>query len=170
MNETSIATLVAWGVISVFGIGFLIWLTKEEERDDLGGYDERQLLARGKATQVGMIAGLLYLFLLQLTEFWADFPLTMQEVSILGILVMLVTFETVAIWKDAYVRVREKEGIAIAKANGIYKGRQPASCSDFDRVVTLWQLGEITAVEAARRLEISPSTFYRRVKGGAKNV
>ena len=113
MNETSIATLVAWGVISVFGIGFLIWLTKEEERDNLGGYDERQLLARGKATQAGMIAGLLYLFLLQLTEFWADFPLTMQEVSILGILVMLVTFETVAIWKDAYVRVREKEGSSI---------------------------------------------------------
>lgn len=116
MNGTSIATLVAWGIISVFGIGFWIWLTKDEERDDLGGYDERQLLARGKATQAGMIAGILYLFLLQLTEFWADFPLTMQEVSILGILVMLVTFETVAIWKDAYVRVREKEGSAIGWA------------------------------------------------------
>lgn len=113
MNETSIATLVAWGTISVFGFGFLIWLGRDEEKDDLGGFDERQLLARGKATQAGMIAGIVYLFLLQLAELWADFPLTMQEVSILGILVMLVTFETVAIWKDAYVRVREKESRAI---------------------------------------------------------
>ena len=113
MNETSIATLVAWGTITVFSIGFLHLLTKDEEKDDLGGYDERQLLARGKATQAGMIAGIVYLFLLQLAELWADFPLTMQEVSILGILVMLVTFETVAIWKDAYVRVREKESSSI---------------------------------------------------------
>lgn len=113
MNGTSIATLVAWGIISVFGFGFLIWLRRDEEKDDLGGFDERQLLARGRATQAGMIAGVLYLFLLQFAVLWEDFPLSIQEVSILGILVMLITFETVAIWKDAYVRVREKESSAI---------------------------------------------------------
>ena len=116
MNETSIATLVAWGVISVFGIGFLIWLTKEEERDDLGGYDERQMLARGKANSAALTAGIGYLFLLQFANLWEAFPLSIQEVSAIGILVMLLTYASVAIWKDAYVRVREKEGSAIGWA------------------------------------------------------
>ena len=113
MNETSIAALVAWSIISVFGIGFWIWLTKDEERDDLGGYDERQLIAQGKANKAGLTAGLVYLFLLQLAELWEDFPLSIQEVSIIGILVMTLTFATVAIWKDAYIRLREKEGSRI---------------------------------------------------------
>ena len=116
MNETSIATLVAWGVISVFGIGFLIWLTKEEEKDNLGGFDERQLLARGKANSAALTAGIGYLFLLQFADLWEGFPLSIQEVSAIGILVMLLTYATVAIWKDAYVRVREKEGSAIGWA------------------------------------------------------
>ena len=116
MNGTSIATLVAWGIISVFGIGFWIWLTKDEERDDLGGYDERQLLARGKANSAALTAGIGYLFLLQFADLWEAFPLSIQEVSAIGILVMLLTYASVAIWKDAYVRVREKEGSAIGWA------------------------------------------------------
>ena len=59
---------------------------------------------------------------------------------------MLTIFGAVAELEREYILQRQKEGIAIAKANGIYKGRQPVSCSDFDRVVTLWQLGELTAV------------------------
>ena len=113
MNETSIATLVAWGIISVFGIGFWIWLTKDEERDDLGGFDERQLLARGKANSAALTAGIGYLFLLQFADLWEGFPLSIQEVSAIGILVMLLTYVTMAIWKDAYLRLREKEGSRI---------------------------------------------------------
>ncbi len=81
---------------------------------------------------------------------------------------MLTIFGAVAELERAYILERQKEGIAIPKANGIYKGRQAAPCTDFDREVTLWQLGEITAVEAARRLNISISTFYRKVKGVRK--
>ena len=114
MNEASIATLVAWGTISVFGFGFLIWLGRDEEKDNLGGYDERQLLARGKANSAAFTAGIGYLFLLQLAEFWEDFPLSIQEVSTIGMLVMVLTFATVAIWKDAYLRLRQKEGSSIA--------------------------------------------------------
>ena len=83
---------------------------------------------------------------------------------------MLTIFGAVAELEREYILQRQKEGIAIAKANGVYQGRPPMACPDFDRVVTQWQSGEITAQEAARRLGISPSTFYRRVKGGAKNV
>ena len=83
---------------------------------------------------------------------------------------MLTIFGAVAELEREYILQRQKEGIAIAKANGTYKGRPPTVCPDFDRVLILWQSGEITAQEAARRLGISSSTFYRRVKGGAKNV
>ena len=31
-------------------------------------------------------------------------------------------------------------------------------------VVSQWLRGEMTAVEAQRRLELSPSTFYRKVR------
>ena len=82
---------------------------------------------------------------------------------------MLTIFGAVAELERAYILERQKEGIAIAKSNGIYKGRPPTACPDFDRVVTLWQSGEITAVEAARRLKISPSTFYRKLKGGRQH-
>ena len=81
---------------------------------------------------------------------------------------MLTIFGAVAELEREYILQRQKEGIAIAKANGVYKGRKPSVCLDFDRVVTLWQTGEITAVEAARRLQISPSTFYRKLKGVKK--
>ena len=81
---------------------------------------------------------------------------------------MLTIFGAVAELEREYILQRQKEGIAIAKANGTYKGRPPTACPDFDRVVTLWQSGEITAVEAARRLGISPSTFYRKLKGGKR--
>lgn len=81
---------------------------------------------------------------------------------------MLTIFGAVAELEREYILQRQKEGIAIAKANGIYKGRPSVPHPDFDRVVTLWQTGEITAVEAARRLKISPSTFYRKLKGGVK--
>ena len=82
---------------------------------------------------------------------------------------MLTVFGAVAELERAYILERQREGIAIAKSNGAYKGRPPAVCPDFDRVVTLWQSGEITAVEAARRLKISPSTFYRKLKGGRQH-
>ena len=82
---------------------------------------------------------------------------------------MLTIFGAVAELEREYILQRQKEGIAIAKANGTYKGRPPTACPDFDRVVTLWQSGEVTAQEAARRLGISPSTFYRKLKGGKSN-
>ena len=81
---------------------------------------------------------------------------------------MLTIFGAVAELERAYILERQREGIAIAKSNGIYKGRPPTACPDFDRVVTLWQSGKITAVEAAQRLKISPSTFYRKLKGGKR--
>lgn len=79
---------------------------------------------------------------------------------------MLTVFGAVAELERAYILERQKEGIAIAKANGIYKGRKPISHPDFTKVVAVWRKGEITATEAMRRLNMKPSTFYRKIKEG----
>ena len=63
-----------------------------------------------------------------------------------------------------YLLQRQKEGIAIAKQEGKYKGRKPLDRPELDSVITIWQNGEITAVEAMRRLRMSKTTFYRIVR------
>lgn len=77
---------------------------------------------------------------------------------------MLTVFGAVAELEREYILQRQKEGIAIAKANGVYKGRKPFERPDLPAVVALWRGGKITATEAMRRLDMKPSTFYRRVK------
>ena len=82
---------------------------------------------------------------------------------------MLTIFGAVAELEREYILQRQKEGIAIAKENGVYKGRKPIERPEFDAVVSLWRKGEITAVEAMKRLDMKSSTFYRKVKA-VKNV
>lgn len=77
---------------------------------------------------------------------------------------MLTIFGAVAELEREYILQRQAEGIAIAKEQGVYKGRQPIVRPDFERIVALWRSGKITATEAMKRLDMKPSTFYRRVK------
>ena len=77
---------------------------------------------------------------------------------------MLTIFAAVAELERDSILQRQKEGIAIAKARGVYKGRKPIQHPEFRKVVALWRKGEITAVEAMRRLDMKPSTFYRKVR------
>jgi DNA invertase Pin-like site-specific DNA recombinase len=60
---------------------------------------------------------------------------------------------------------RQSEGIAAAKNNGVVFGRPKQAISDdFIAVYEEWREGSITAVEAMKRVEMKPNTFYRRVK------
>lgn len=61
---------------------------------------------------------------------------------------------------------RQKEGIAIAKEQGKYKGRQPIKINEieFEKLYRQWKQGKITAVIFQKQLGLSASTFYRRVK------
>ena len=77
---------------------------------------------------------------------------------------MLTVFGAVAELEREYILQRQKEGIAIAKQNGVYKGRKPIKHPRFNEIVSLWKGGDITAVEAMKRLNMKPSTFYRKVK------
>jgi len=77
---------------------------------------------------------------------------------------MLTIFGAVAELEREYILQRQAKGIAIAKEKGVYKGRQRIVRPEFENVVKLWRSGKLTAVEAIRRLDMTPSTFYRRVK------
>ena len=77
---------------------------------------------------------------------------------------MLTIFGAVAELEREYILQRQKEGIEIAKAKGVYKGRKPIERENFKEIVAIWKDGRITAVEAMKRLDMTPSTFYRKVR------
>lgn len=77
---------------------------------------------------------------------------------------MLTIFGAVAELEREYILQRQREGIAIAKENGIYKGRIAKSCPKFEAVVSQWKSGRISAVEAMKQLGMKKTTFYRRIK------
>lgn len=77
---------------------------------------------------------------------------------------MLTVFGAVAELEREYILQRQAEGIAIAKANGVYTGRKPIVRPEFEAITAMWKSGRITAVEAMKRLNMKPSTFYRKVR------
>lgn len=78
---------------------------------------------------------------------------------------MLTVFAAVAELERDYILQRQREGIAIAKAQGRYHGRTPQPLPDnFDDVVARWRRGEITAREAMRRTGLRPNSFYRKIR------
>ena len=78
---------------------------------------------------------------------------------------MLTIFAGLAQFERECTLQRQKEGIAIAKAGGKYKGRKPVAIPDnWNEVVALWRTGEITAKVAQKKLGMTSATFYRKLK------
>ena len=77
---------------------------------------------------------------------------------------MLTVFGAVAELEREYILQRQREGIDIAKANGVYKGRKPIEPPGFSQEVARWRRGEITAAAAMKLLGMSKVTFYRKLK------
>lgn len=79
---------------------------------------------------------------------------------------MLTVFGALAELERENILERQREGIAIAKEAGKYKGRKPLDIDEkqFKILCTQWRAGEITATAAMRELGLKPNTFYRRVK------
>lgn len=79
---------------------------------------------------------------------------------------MLTVFGAMAELERETILQRQREGIAIAKLEGKYKGRQkqPIDMERFKAVCTRWRAGEITAVNAMALMQLKANTFYRRVK------
>ena len=80
---------------------------------------------------------------------------------------MLTVFGAVAELEREYILQRQREGIAIAKAQGKHTGRNPLERSNFDAVEKLWRAGTISAAEAMRRLDFSG---FSRVSRFAKKI
>lgn len=79
---------------------------------------------------------------------------------------VLTIFAALAELERETILQRQAEGIAVAKAEGRYKGR-PKKEIDIDRfkaVCRRWRAGEITAVKAMELTQLKPNSFYRRVK------
>lgn len=89
-----------------------------------------------------------------------DSPMSNLLLSMLG---------AVAEFERAMIRERQREGIAIAKAKGVYTGRKPAlSPPQVREVVARLAQGE-SAVDLAREFGVARATVYnvaRRAKGG----
>lgn len=77
---------------------------------------------------------------------------------------MLTVFGAVAELEREYIRQRQREGIEIAKEQGKYKGRPEKRLDNFAAIYVQWKKGKITATFASKQLEISRSTFYRKVR------
>lgn len=66
---------------------------------------------------------------------------------------------------------RIREGVAIAKTQGKYKGRKPKSKPDnWDYVMADLKSGKIKVNEAIKRLDVPQTTFYRMVKRFGKET
>lgn len=84
---------------------------------------------------------------------------------------MLTVFAAVAELERGYLLDRQKEGIAVAKSHGKYKGRKPIAVDEqlWAKLLSLWENREISATEFMRKMGISKSTFYRKIHTDKQN-
>jgi DNA invertase Pin-like site-specific DNA recombinase len=70
----------------------------------------------------------------------------------------------VAEFESDLIRMRTREGMAIAKANGRLKGKPPKlSVAQQKHVMALWGAGTHTQVELAELFKVSRATIYRTI-------
>lgn len=100
-----------------------------------------------------------------------DMPLldTRQGRDLTGTLIadiVLQLLSYVAQTEREFIKRRQAEGIAAAKARGVQFGARPKEIpTNFYSIAALWQEGNISARAAAKHMGISHTTFLRWVKG-----
>ena len=76
--------------------------------------------------------------------------------------IVLQLLSYVAQTEREFIRQRQAEGIAAAKARGVHFGRKPKERpTEFETVYRLWSNGEISARKAAVRIGVSHQTFLK---------
>ena len=98
-----------------------------------------------------------------------DMPLldTRQNRDLTGTLIadiVLQLLSYVAQTEREFIKQRQKEGIAAAKARGVQFGRTPIDRPpEYNTLRMMWLQGDISAREAGRQLHITHKTFLRWV-------
>lgn len=78
---------------------------------------------------------------------------------------MLTVFAGIATLERKLMLQRQKEGIAIAKANGKYKGRQSKQKpDDWESLKAMYMSRQITVSEIAKRCDVSRPIVYKWLK------
>lgn len=97
----------------------------------------------------------------QLRSIKEDFDTTTPQGKL-----MLTIFAGLAEFEREMILQRQQEGIALAKKEGKYHGRQPLPFDEklFRKEVAAWRAGEQTAKLTMQHLDMKPNRFYRKVK------
>ncbi len=79
---------------------------------------------------------------------------------------VLTIMSAVAEFERNINKERQLEGIEVAKEKGLYKGRKPIEINkkQFEELYTDWKNGYINQKQFYKRLNISRTTLYRRIK------
>ena len=99
-----------------------------------------------------------------------DMPLldTRQSKNLTGVVIadiVLQLLSYVAQTEREFIRQRQMEGIAVAKANGVRFGSEPMKRPpEFEAIYPKWQAGELSARAAARQIGVSHQTFLKWTK------
>lgn len=99
-----------------------------------------------------------------------DMPLldTRQGRDLTGTLIadiVLQLLSYVAQTEREFIRQRQSEGIAAAKANGIHFGRTAKERPPgFEKVYAEWEAGRLASREAGKKLNVSHQTFLKWTK------
>lgn len=99
-----------------------------------------------------------------------DMPLldTRKNKDLLGTFIsdlVLQILGYVAEQERTFIKQRQKEGISVAKNNGVKFGRPKIEKPlNFDDVVLKWKNNEIKTKEAMKLLGLKPNTFYNLIK------
>lgn len=101
-----------------------------------------------------------------------DMPLldTRQGKDLTGTLIADIVLQLLSYMAQTereFIRMRQAEGIAAAKARGVRFGPSPMEKpAEFDVYYKWWRNGELSAREAARQLQVSHNTFLKWAKNG----
>ncbi len=100
-----------------------------------------------------------------------EFPLlntNQKREGLTGVFISDITLQILAYLAQTereFIRRRQAEGIALAKEKGVHFGAKKAPLPEgFFDVYALWKENKLSIREAANKVGMSSSTFYRRVK------